>query len=769
MQMEHTSKSLTRLILLTVAIFSVGIIAVISGGFHYVVASDFLRQEIPFIIETKRMFASGCPLYSWNTHLGENFIATYSFYTLTSPFVWLICLFPIKHIFWGVLLSLYLKTICTSIFSYLYFKKMNLGSMLSCIGALLYTFSSFYVCNLFYFHFCEPIMLFPLLLIAIEDFINEDRKSAFKLALCTFVVVWVNYYFAISSLILGAIYFLFRSAGTGRFKWVLLFKAIGVVLIGIMAAAVVLIPTFFNLIGVPRAHITDDFGWGGIFEFLRLGRIYYLLFPCTTDFQKIFTGYDFSSTEAFIGFFGIFPVLIYAYKRRDWLGWLAITLIIMYLITPLNALFCLYSNSGYTRWIYGLILIGILATLRFTKSRMKPQWRYLIAYISLATIFLFMMLWMLFHTQQIPPKHIPELGLIALNFACLIIWACRKYDAKTLLWCVIICSCANMYLATMMCFDYPDRQFVNKDDIYNILQEYDGDLVLHENNYTHRTEFISSVSGHNLSMIINRPSLASFHSMFNKHVTPLRDLVAPVLSTSPFYYKMKHRVEFNTLTSVKEIYDYGNPNHYDEPYSIELIPIDTVGKVKRYDFPYYIKPGFSYDRYITESEINVAKDRSENIMLLMLDNLVINDSDDAELSKYISHGSVNHDVSIDSLVNQRRQTTCSHFSGNTRGFTASINLDRDQVIFFSVPADDGFTAKIDNKPVKIYKVNLGLSAIVVPAGRHDIKFSYYPPGLNTGLMLSILGIIMMAFLYFRWGNSPIQKGNHPDTECMKLC
>lgn len=202
-----------RLLLLTVIILTVGLLPFFGCGMHHIAQSDFVRQQIPFILETRRMFLSGAPLWSWNTNLGENFLAAYSFYTATSPFVWLTCLFPVSKIMWGIMLSLYLKTLCVAAFSYLYFRKMSFSKELSEIGGLLYTFSSFYICNLFYFHFCEPIMMFPLLLIAIEHYISGGKRRVFWLALSVFGVVWLNYYFAVCSLLLGGIYFIFRGVG----------------------------------------------------------------------------------------------------------------------------------------------------------------------------------------------------------------------------------------------------------------------------------------------------------------------------------------------------------------------------------------------------------------------------------------------------------------------------------------------------------------------------------------------------------------------------
>ncbi|MDE6310921.1 MAG: YfhO family protein, partial [Muribaculaceae bacterium] len=112
-----------KIILLVITIVSIALIPVLlSGGMNWPV-TDFIKQQVPFILETKRMFASGHPWWSWNTFAGDNFIGAYSFYTVTSPFVWFACLFSVDKIFWGIVIALYLKAICTVLFAYLYFKK----------------------------------------------------------------------------------------------------------------------------------------------------------------------------------------------------------------------------------------------------------------------------------------------------------------------------------------------------------------------------------------------------------------------------------------------------------------------------------------------------------------------------------------------------------------------------------------------------------------------------------------------------------------------
>ena len=75
-------------------------------------SSDFLHQEVSFILETKRMLATGAPWWSWNTYLGSDFIGSYSVYTLTSPFVWINCLFPESLLEVRIAITFVLKFLC---------------------------------------------------------------------------------------------------------------------------------------------------------------------------------------------------------------------------------------------------------------------------------------------------------------------------------------------------------------------------------------------------------------------------------------------------------------------------------------------------------------------------------------------------------------------------------------------------------------------------------------------------------------------------------
>ena len=68
------------------------------------------------------------------------------------------------------------------------------------------------------------------------------------------------------------------------------------------------------------------------------------------------------------------------------------------------------------------------------------------------------------------------------------------------------------------------------------------------------------------------------------------------------------------------------------------------------------------------------------------------------------------------------------------------------LLFVSLPYSKGFKAFINGNQTKIYQANIGYMAIIVPAGTSIIEFKYMTPGLNFGLILSIISLISVIIL-----------------------
>lgn len=87
------------------------------------ITGTFNVQQIPFYQLANEAVRTGNIWWNWNTDLGANFIGSYSFYLLFSPFFWLSLLVPPAFTPYLMAPLLMLKSGCASLTAYLYLKR----------------------------------------------------------------------------------------------------------------------------------------------------------------------------------------------------------------------------------------------------------------------------------------------------------------------------------------------------------------------------------------------------------------------------------------------------------------------------------------------------------------------------------------------------------------------------------------------------------------------------------------------------------------------
>lgn len=78
---------------------------------------------------------------------------------------------------------------------------------------------------------------------------------------------------------------------------------------------------------------------------------------------------------------------------------------------------------------------------------------------------------------------------------------------------------------------------------------------------------------------------------------------------------------------------------------------------------------------------------------------------------------------------------------------ASIQCLTDQsILVTSIPFDEGWSIKVDNIKTTPINVNDGFIGIQLNKGYHQISFSYWPPYLNLGLLISLISLLTFLYL-----------------------
>ena len=148
---------------------------IVKGGGVLTLTDDFNAQEIPFNMLTNTAIKSGDVFWNWNIDIGSDFVETFSFYNLGSPFFWITLLFPASVFPYLTGWVYMLKYAFAGLFSYLYIHRFVKNKNTALIGSMLYAFSGFQCCNLVFYHFHDAVALFPLLLIGLEKLQTEKK------------------------------------------------------------------------------------------------------------------------------------------------------------------------------------------------------------------------------------------------------------------------------------------------------------------------------------------------------------------------------------------------------------------------------------------------------------------------------------------------------------------------------------------------------------------------------------------------------------------
>ena len=161
--------------------------------------------------------------------------------------------------------------------------------------------------------------------------------------------------------------------------------------------------------------------------------------------------------------------------------------------------------------------------------------------------------------------------------------------------------------------------------------------------------------------------------------------------------------------------------------------------------------GFTYDQYITQTTFDdTTKEERDR---LLLEGILLSEEQIEKYGQYfteLSYGDVPYfsDDELAEVCKARNQETCTDFTTDNKGFSAVITPAKDNLVFFSVPYDEGWTATVNGKPVEIEKVNVSFMAVPVEGGKENvIRFHYMTPGLKIGIAESA-GAFLLLLVYY---------------------
>ncbi|MBR1562914.1 MAG: YfhO family protein, partial [Ruminococcus sp.] len=734
---------------------------------------DFNSQQVMFYQHAHDAVREGNMAWDWGTDLGSGFVNSYSFYLLGSPFFWLTTIFPSSVVPYLLPWLLCLKTAVAACTAYAYIRYFSDNVEACAIGGLLYAFSGFQAYNVFFNHFHDATAFFPLLLLAFEKLVKENKKGLFALtvALCA----TVSYFFFVCEVVFVVIYFFIRCTDE---KFDIDMKKFGLLIgeavLGVLISGFILLPAIIDLFNNYRVN-ERLYGLDLVIyaENVRIPRIIQAFFMMSDMPARInILNSDRARWASLAGYLPMFSMAgVIAFMRtkkfKHWATKAIVVFGIMACVPVLNSSFILFNASYYARWYYMPILIMCMMTAVVLTENKDDLKKGFIPCAVVAAIFLGIGMLPKVEDGKTVYGKVPEyielyyvqaavtiimtvaLGVLIYYIGKQKINYMKVAVAMTTGACVICMTSSVIYGVTQGNdnADYIKRAINGADNINMEKLEKNSEYYVDKNNF-YRIDTSENVD--NWCMFWGLSSMRCFHSVVS---TSIMDFYSSIGQTRDVASRMEPKLyALRGLFSVKYYFkelpekQRSGEEKISTPKTLSQLKgfkyVDTQNGFNIYENKYYVPMGFTYDYFTFDKDVqDTSEDQRPNIFMkaMVLDE-----------KQVVSYGSLLQYKKFESAdlsdneyyknAEERRASACDTFEYDTHGFTATATLDRQNLMFFSVPYDEGWTAKVNGKETKIEKVSYGFMAVLCPEGDVKIEFTYKTRGANLGLLMSGVGV-----------------------------
>lgn len=733
---------------------------IIDGGYFFFYG-DFNVQQIPFYKLAHEAIRTGNIGWDWYTDLGANFISSYSFYLLGSPFFWLTLPFPTSFVPYLMGPLFCLKFATATLTSYAYITKFVKNKNLAILGGILYAFSGFSIYNIFFNHFHECIAFFPLLLIGLENYMKENKRGLFFFAV--FLNAMVNYIFFFGEVIFLVIYFIARLSTkdfhlTPKRFFTLAFEAVG----GFLLASFLIVPSILGVLSNPRLSSVlsgwDAITYGNVQRYLYIIQSFF--FPPELPARPNFfpdSNAKWSSVSGWLPLVGMSGVFAYIQStKKNFIRRILGVSLVCAMVPILNSAFMAFNYSYYARWFYMPILIMALATVIAYENEeinLMRGWRWNLGFVLFFIIAIGL-------TPTITDGKITQWGLydnkerfwlyavIAIISAAItfIIYRLNR-KSKAFIQQILVSVSAIAVITGIVFIGMGASLGENKDYMKtSLLNAWENWTLPDDPNKLNDYYRIDVYDGtDNAAMYWHFSSIQAFQSVVPGSIMEFYPEIGVDrgVGSRP---DISH-VGLRALTSVKYIMAKNGGTAMTMPGTTLL---NSQNGYDIYQNENFIPMGFTYENYITSEQFyTVSADSRDKTLVkgILLDQDQI-EKYSAILPPMDNQNALN--ISYESyqaaVAERQNGDVCDTFEITQNGFNAHIDLSKENLVFFSVPYEDGWSAEVDGVPVDIETVNIGFMAVCVPEGDHTITFTYKTPGLSTGLMISA-GALIVFIVY----------------------
>jgi uncharacterized membrane protein YfhO len=591
--------------------------ALVTNLFTIPLSGDYVLQQIPFYLngydDWWHFFTTGeFVLWDDSTYLGANHIGSNSFYYYLNPFFMPILIFPRFLVPQGLAILMIGKMVGASLTFRLLLKHFRIQENHARIFAMAYGFSGWMAYYLWFNHFMEVAVVFPLVLLGIEKLL-KDKNFRF-LALSLFLMGITNYFFLVSTSFTAVFYAIFRYLQTAyqrplKSNLTVAFYGLLAFATGIMMSAFVFLPSVMVAVTSNRVgeawyldQLTtafDEENWQQVWNLLTVwqnqsgveepyNQFYPLvsfLFPTVSNRSSTLfkTGsYDNTISSLFIYTpltMLLIPSLIHNLRKKKWSHLLGFSIILLMLFTPFTYQLVHGFTIDYGRWQIFVVAIAITyIAIQFEKRKEFKRWYYDVSFAFIIGLSLYAVFVALEYENKFFFSDMEErqyVAVFALLYMIAVFWVLRKDFRKkslpetiqnAIFFEAIVMGTLIMNMHGLI--SYPN----SLDNGLDLVEDQRGVVknIDEQDDDFFRIYNLNAGESTNLGMRLGYNGLTAFHSLYN------------------FYMS-----DFNNYSHMNYNYRGWSMGYHEKRYNLDLF----LG------IKYYIMQNF-YDTSTKASEVN---------------------------------------------------------------------------------------------------------------------------------------------------------------------
>jgi uncharacterized membrane protein YfhO len=748
------------------------------------IGSDSINSTYPRLVHYSRYLrTAGLPGWSFNQGMGQNLFP----FMLADNFLGLLLLLPPGMVAYGVIYVEVLKALLAAILFYLYLRTLSLSPFACVVGGLLYAFSGYVVLGGCWSIFSTEAVLAALLLYSFEQLLRRQVWLLLPLAIALLGVHQPVYWFCYSLFILVYGTTRFLQEGTRRLPAFYL-KLLALGLLGVAISAVFSFSNILQLAQSPRAaeaSVFHEFFSQPMFRPAgSLERSTTLLRLFSNDLLGVgnsFQGYR-NYMEAPLLYCGLASLLLaphlfyYADRRRKLIYGAVVLLCAVPLLFPFFR-WAFWGFSGdYYRTLSLLVVVFLLwfslqsLSLLDRTGRLSP---WLLAG-TLATLLAF-----LFCPFLVPGNLVLNTSLrtaIAWSLAgyALLAWLMSRPTLKLaaqavflVLVCVELIGSSTTTLSRRPVISTGELQSKAGYNDYSVeaidwLHATDTGFFRVAKTYCSGPAESGSLNDALIQNYCGTCSYSGFNQLsYVRFLGELGVRNAADNNETHWIVGFEHplRPVLLTWASVK----YALTRQPEELISAGYTLTNQFGDVSVLENDCFLPLGYTYDKYVTYRDFKGLTPASKEQLLLQA--FVAGDDnvrDCAGLQPFDPRalpGKLTPEGCKKAVAGLKADALSLTEHGQNR-LAGTIDLKRPKLVFFSIPYDQGWKARVDGVPADLKRVNIGFMGLLLTAGHHRVELQFVPPLLHAGAAAS--GLSLLGYGLLAWRGARFRRLNPAD-------